>query len=901
VDNLLLFTAKWNEVGDTHPLVYHMIDSGQVAAALWSEGITEGSRREISNWLNLNQADAGKLIAFWTSLHDIGKAAPSFQSRCEPAALALKRVGLIFPPLSQTAVRHHSLLSAWILEQHLDKIGLAPASAASNLLLAIAGHHGIFPSFSQFNERTYRRENLGDEQWGQYQDRLLDLMVEIFNPPTGAMLKRGKPISNAFFDIWTGLVITADWISSNTDLFTYHAPELSPQDYANFAREQAEKALRTTGWLGWQPAGDQYSFKELFPTTPEPNPIQQAVFAQLESLRDPFLLILEAPTGSGKTEAALYTADTWIQQNFLRGFYIAMPTQSTSDQMFDRVRDYLSHRYPDKLINFHLAHGNAELKTEYQNMRLSGIADDEGDATTGVNALSWFSPRKLTLLAPFGVGTVDQTFLSVLQARHFALRLFGLSRKVIVFDEVHAYDVYMVEIFKRLLAWLRAIGSSVIILTATLPQQTRAELLTAFDPQSEIESIRAPFPRLSLNSAQKIRTINLGETESHPVRLEFIDQLPESVPSILTEKLKDGGCAGIICNTVSRAQKVYQLILDSGHFDTKDVMLFHSHFPFCWRESCQNEVLVAFGRLKAQAMGCRKKIVVATQVIEQSLDLDFDLLVSDLAPLDLLIQRIGRLQRHSNMQYSPIRPATLKQPTCIVAMPEEEEGKLAKLDTDRFVYEPIFLQRSYYTLRQKSFLSLPNDSDELIEAVYSDKNLPDLAPSQQEELHALYQEMYKKATDKSLKAQNHLVADVDFEDALGSDQIDYAEDDPTAHHDLQAATRDTRPNAQLVCLVRDEDGALHTLDDHAPIDLNKIPAGDLLKKALRSVVTISDWQVVQYFKHQPLHAVWKKSAHLRYLYPAIFESNVCLLKGGPTLHLDEKLGLIVEKSVSSST
>ncbi|NMC81160.1 MAG: CRISPR-associated endonuclease Cas3'', partial [Chloroflexi bacterium] len=284
MDELLLFTAKWDEAGNTHPLIYHLIDSGAVATVLWASGLTEGARQEISAWLNLDPAEAGRLVAFWTSLHDLGKAAPSFQSRCEPAKHALEAAGFAFSPVGIDS-RHHSLLSAWILEEHLNELNLAPASAAIKLLLAIAGHHGIFPSFSQFNETAYRQDNLGDGRWKQNQTRLFGWMREIFNPPEQASLRHRKAISNAFFNVLTGLFITADWLASNTDLFPYQASSLSPQEYYEItAKSLAKKALKRTGWLGWQPQGSPRPFRKIFPKIPAPNPIQQAVFDQLNSL-----------------------------------------------------------------------------------------------------------------------------------------------------------------------------------------------------------------------------------------------------------------------------------------------------------------------------------------------------------------------------------------------------------------------------------------------------------------------------------------------------------------------------------------------------------------------------------------------------------------------------------------
>lgn len=893
--NLLNIIAKWDERGNTHPLVYHMIDSGVMALTLWQGGLSPGIREQICTWLNLDEEAVGQLIAYWTSLHDIGKASCSFQKKCDVAIPHLKQEGYPFPPLVDHDVRHHSLLSAWILDEKREQLFINPDSAILKLLLALAGHHGKFPHYGEFIEDTFREANLGTGVWTEAQSELVTMMQDLFSPPIEAYLSDNQSITNAFFNIVTGLFITADWLSSNTNLFRYHAADLSPERYLEeISRPAAHQALHNTGWGSWQPEEHVLTFKEIFPDY-TPNLIQQAVLNELDHLTDPFFMILESTTGSGKTEIALTVADTWIQKHRLSGFYIAMPTQATSDQMFDRVTRYLQGRYPGKTLNLQLAHGSALLKEEYEKMQLAGIADDEENATSGVNALSWFTPSKLTLLAPFGVGTVDQAFLSVLQTRHFALRLFGLARKVVIFDEVHAYDVYMVEIFKRLLPWLRAIGTSVILLSATLPRGTREELLTAFNPDAHINSSQTLFPRLSLSSGDSITCKSLGTVANRKVNLEHIDHQPESILTALQQKMVQGGCAGVICNTVKRAQEVYAVLKNSRKFKPEDVILFHSHFPFCWREDRQNQVLKGFGRLLEPALEYRHKIVVATQIIEQSLDLDFDLLISDLAPLDLLIQRIGRLQRHSAMPCPPQRPAVLSEPTCMVAFPNTDAGGMPQFTrADCLIYDPVFLQRSHFLLSGRRILSLPEDSDELIEGVYSDADLPDLSHEQNQIIHALYQKMKRKSSDEAGKAENHLIADVDFADLFSGNFDDLSEEDPTVHQDLQALARDIRPSVSFVCLTQEKDGRLYSLDGHHSVDLETTPEKELTKALLRSKISVSDFRVVIALHQVPLHAAWKRSAKLRYLRPLCFIEGHARISDEITCTLDPEFGFQIE-------
>ncbi len=901
-DYLLAMAAKWDVVsGKRHPLPYHMIDTGVVAQQLWHWGLTPGIHQRICEWLGLREEEVGRLLAYWASLHDIGKAAPIWQGDIASTGTVLAPLGFQFMSVPRADWRHHSLLSGWILDRHTDKLRLMPLSQTYNLVMALASHHGYSHTDAAFIETAYRRKNLGSGAWAEAQADLIDLMARLFDPPAATITKQDATTANAFFSILTGLVITADWLASNENLFGYQQQHLDYEVYLmEIAQPAAAAALTTTGWRGWQPTGDPLGFESLFPSISRNN-IQHQLVELASHLGDPFLMILEAPTGSGKTEAALAIVDHCVHQHGLRGFYIAMPTQATSDQMYGRVKDYLRHRYPDLILNFHLVHGNALIQQNLQQIALSTIMDHEHTAAAGdaiaagsINAAAWFTPRKLTLLAPFGVGTVDQTFLSVLQSRHFMLRLFGLARKVVVFDEVHAYDVYMVEIFKRLLAWLRAIGTSVILLSATLPASTRSELLSAYDPWAKTEPEQAPFPRVSL-STNGVRSVHfLGATPDRTVNLGFVERQPEAIVKVLRDKLSSGGCAAVICNTVKRAQEVYCAIKAADIYPPQDVLLFHARYPVCWRETRQNEVLSAFGRLRQAPMTPRRKIVVATQVIEQSLDLDFDFLISDLAPIDLLIQRVGRLQRHETMPIAPLRPALLSSPHCLVTMPEHSDDGQASFDlADRLVYEEVFLQRTYLILKERNSLQLPAETDSLIEAVYSDQPVAALTKEYNERLHKLYAEMTRRATSGQVIAGNQLIADVDYGDVFGGKFSDLYEDNPKAHQGLQVHTRDIRPSVRLVCLRMDEDAGLVTLAGNQPVDLHRAPESGALIHYLRSVIAVSDKSVVDHFLAQDPPKAWQKSGALRYHYPLLMQDGRGVIGEGLSFTLDPELGFLV--------
>jgi CRISPR-associated endonuclease/helicase Cas3 len=894
----LILIGKWGDSIEGHALIYHSLDSAAVAQLLWQQGLTPGARRQFAQWLSLPEADCGRLLAFWTSLHDIGKATPSFQKKHKPTQSELERRGFTFPPLAQTEIRHHSLLSQWILQDFAADLNIQPAGVFNQFRYAIGGHHGVFHFQEDFEETLAPSRNLGTQpgaaaRWRSTRREFFNALSGLLAPPAVPAFNLAQTESNALFNLLTGFFVAADWIASQDNLFPYQPALPRLEDYWALAQQRALAALTNTGWIGWQPDHAFREFNQLFPFPPRP--LQQMVLDSAESLQNPFLMIIEAPTGCGKTEAALIAAERAIQKDGLRGCYIAMPTQATSNQMFNRMKEFLQKRYPQQTnINLQLAHGNALINEDFQEMQLSAVDGIEGSLSGNVNALEWFLPRKRTLLAPFGVGTVDQTFLSVLRTRHSFLRLFGLHRKVIIFDEVHAYDTYMQKIFQQLLAWLRAIGSSVILLSATLPHATRLALLTAFQPAAVVQSTQAAYPRLSINDGKTITTASLGAFPNRTVHLQTISRDSQTWPELLREKLAAGGCAAIICNTVDRAQQVYQQLSTAALVEKEDLFLLHARMPYCWREQKETKILTRFGKQSQPAVHPRRGIVVATQIIEQSLDLDFDLLISDLAPIDLLIQRIGRLQRHTGSPNAPLRPPLLAEPLCLINQPDPTAAnELPGFGADEWVYDPVTLQRTYYCLVGRQSLSLPADSDALINQVYADDDLLACSPAQNQLMRLNYQKMLKDQAAEMVKAQNQLVGDVDSNAVLGNKSAYLKEEDQAISGAAQALTRNTvLPNVQLVCFIQ-QAGQTFLLDGMTPFDPNAVPHKEVLKHLLRSQVAVSKAAIVHHFIAQPPHAAWKRTPSLRLAHPLIFENGICRLNEKIVLSLDQDLGLVV--------
>lgn len=577
--------------------------------------------------------------------------------------------------------------------------------------------------------------------------------------------------------------------------------------------------------------------------------------------------------------------------------YVAMPTQATSNQMYDRVKKFLQQRYPDDVLNFHLVHSGALLEDK-KPVEAQGISDDDNPNNTDgeIRAETWFLPRKRTLLAPFGVGTVDQALMSVLQTRHFFVRMFGLQSKVVVFDEVHAYDTYMSELFKRLLQWLRQIGVSVILLSATLPEKTRRELTAAYLGQEEVDLPPADYPRLTIASNSGMKSIPLETPSSRTVQLQACDTQAQTIITHLRTALQNGGCAAMICNRVARAQELFKEIQAAGLVPEEDLILFHARFPFAWREEIETKVLGKFGKVKNGGKNPnrpQKSIVIATQVIEQSLDLDFDFMVSDLAPMDLLIQRAGRLHRHS--QNDAGRPDALKTPTLLIAFPQTED--IPAFGHDEFVYDRSVMLKTWLALKDKTAMDLPEETAALIEAVYGrDVEIQDEALSK--ELEAAIKKAQKTEREEVDQAKSRLIPSPSDDRLMLERNHAFDEDDPTLADSFKAMTRLTDPTITLICLHRvDGKTYLDEEDSSSPLDDTIKPTGDLIKELLRRSISVQHRDIVRYFiNHEPTWKGWKEVAALKYTIPIVFENGICQLQNSKyAIVLNHQTGITIQK------
>ena len=912
----LLWAKADRKTGAIHRLVYHMLDVGLVAQLIWDKVLHPALKQKLATWLNLTVEETGRLVAFLASLHDLGKASPAFQDHPRmPGQLKarvmaeLRQAGFGFQDNRPQMERRsrHEVISTWSLrsgsgEQLLNTVTGLPGDLSDLFSQALGGHHGVWPHPGLFIPTLLTVADKGGDEWTLARSSLVAAMKRVFRPPAVSGFTSEQSKDNIRLTLLSAIVAVSDWIGSQEEHFPAEDQVLPLEAYVRHARSHAHCALADVQWE--TPAEmPELDFTQVFRF--ESNPFQSQILESLEQTPLPALAIIEGPMGVGKTEAAFAVYADWAKRSGTAGVYIAMPTTATSNQMYDRTKKFLSTQL-GRQIEPMLVHSQALLRDlPVQNDPVEE-QEHEGDATSGE---SWFLPRRKSLLAPYGVGTVDQALMSILQTKHFFVRLLGLSHKVVVFDEVHAYDAYMSELFERLLAWLRAVDASVIILSATLPDKTRQKLVQAYSGKTNVIADGITYPRLTfVHGGGVTKTVALPAPPTKTLHYAWLPRDEGAIIEKLSESLVKGGCAVVICNTVTRAQTIFQAIRDQPEklCDDDDLILFHARFPMAWREEIEQKVIQKFGvgadKSKPNPNRPQRAIVVATQVIEQSLDLDFDIMISDHAPIDLLLQRSGRLHRHA------VNDVQRQHPNCLwIAEPPVEHDAPLFDRSDKYVYDEYVLMRSWLALKSIADckVDVPDSVADLIEAVYGDKQPPS-TDAQQAALSVALAAMNSDQFGERAKARKRRIPRPDDEDLLWGENLALEEDDPTVHETFQAMTRSDRPGLSVVCLHRVQEQLLFDPTDPASVYNPLAPESPhTIRELARHSVTIRRSDVEKHLLAEPadeqvrtILTRWRRISALRYHRLIIFEGGKCTLNDTPyVLRLDKfnQLGLQISK------
>ncbi|MFI2300205.1 CRISPR-associated helicase Cas3' [Actinacidiphila glaucinigra] len=731
-----------------------MEDSAAVAALLWDRWLPAAVRRVLGEPFAGDEVDARRLAVWLAGIHDVGKATPAFACQVDGLADAMRMVGLEMPYQRQMGADRrmapHGLAGQLLLQEWLEERCGWPGRSTAQFAVVIGGHHGVPPEPAQVTDLDAHPELLrtpGPSQalWRQVQEELLEACADEF----GVRQRLGEwqriSLPQPVQVVLSAVVIVADWIASNPDLFPY-----LPRQQDRTGAERATAAWQALGLPEpWRPRAPQASAAELItarfelPKGAVVRPVQEAAVRVAREMAEPGLLIVEAPMGEGKTEAALAAAEVLAARAGAGGVFFALPTMATSNAMFPRLLKWLDYlpAHAGEQLSVLLAHSKAALNDDYAEVRFgarvaSVDVDSDGQVPTPgaeqraapaeLVAHQWLSGRKKGMLASFVVGTVDQLLFAGLKSRHLALRHLALASKVVVIDEAHAYDTYMNTYLDRVLGWLGAYQVPVVVLSATLPAQRRRELAEAYAGVPSGADAFTPvgqasgYPLLTAVCPGPLPLLEepAASGRGSSVQVEKLEDDLEVLAGRLEAELTGGGCVLVVRNTVKRVLETAKVL--RAHFGSEAVTVAHARFLDVDRAEKDKDLLTRFGpRAKLGKQRPMRHIVVASQVAEQSLDVDFDLLVTDLAPVDLLLQRMGRLHRHPRAD----RPGRLQDPRCWVTGVDWAASPPEPVRGSQTVYGRHALLRSLAVLRPHlakagPAVQLPCDISPLVQQAY---------------------------------------------------------------------------------------------------------------------------------------------------------------------------------------
>lgn len=873
--------AIWAKSGEPHGhgLLAHMLDVAAVA-----ETVLAGESPDTLSWaavaFGVPVESAARWLAAMVGLHDLGKAIPGFQSKWPEGCTADAAAGLTFGAAERSMDRH-DLASAFELRRLLGP-WTGPGSRAMAIGCAVAAHHGHVFTSTEINAASRPGESLA---WRAARQELFAAYMGTLTPTAASS---DAELTLPVLAWLAGLTSLSDWIGSNTDWFAPAERHTTLAGHHTRSLLLAEQALQAIGWPNFRPllAGatqrnsrtDTLVSRIVGQADLKARPLQAAADRLLMGAKDPQLLIVEAPMGEGKTELALLACLRLQAALGHRGLFIGLPTQATGNAMFERTLHFLK-AFADEssdrgtALDIQLAHGGVLLPDSL--VRLRGIHGEAGDA---VRSSTWFSQRRRPLISPYGVGTLDQALLATLNVKHHFVRLWGLANRVVVLDEVHAYDEYTEGLIEALLRWLKAMRCSVVLMSATLPAGKRRGLLKAWTGRQDTAP-DLPYPRVLIADDAGVRGEHIESRPQASIELRAIDEDLLTLATTAEAAARLGGCGAVIVNTVDRAQQLFQL-LQKRLAGVLQPMLFHARFPADDRQTRENAVLATFGR---DAKRPAAALLVATQVVEQSLDIDFDWLLSDLAPVDLLLQRAGRLHRHERE-----RPAAHAAPVFTVAGLEPQ--RLPDLKTTRWgIYDEFILYRTWAFASRERRWQLPVDIDRMVQLVYGNGELPEGLDAAT--LKKIEEGAYgKRLADVGKKRQLAHNASLDARSAMADAYNGRPRGNEEGEFDgLRNVTR-LGPDSLLVVPLHTDGNSWRLHPSSEPFDLALPPGPDLAHALVQRQLRLSRHDVVQALRDGATPAGWAEHPWLRHVKALALSDGSCTL-GQTTVGLDDALGI----------
>ncbi|MFD9784403.1 CRISPR-associated helicase Cas3' [[Kitasatospora] papulosa] len=919
-----------------YPLVRHLLDAAAMALHLWDVYLAGNQRARIADGMGLagDLDRARALVGLCAGLHDIGKLS-GFQFCSRQAAQSLSSELTAGSERMSTERAGHDVAGMTAVAEVLKVLGFKvedEMSATERVAEIVGGHHGRFHRLENGVVPTF----LGGSAWAGQRAAHATVVHDALGAPTAP-----GPFDAPAAVLVTGVVILADWLVSQEGYLRQRQRPLEPSLAAHFRRSQADaaKLLRDAGLTPVEL--ERKDFAEAYGIAGEPNPLQQSVMDELPAAADAgrrggIMLVTAAP-GDGKSETAL-EAERILSKIFgTHGYAFLLPTMATSDQMHDRVARTLRNQSGED-AGLTLVHSMAWLSSAYADDDLDGetvVTCDGDEAPAGrrrreadMRPGRWLRGPKRPLLAQFAVGTIDQALMAVLPVRHNALRMLALSNKTFIVDEAHAYDPYMQVLLGRLLNWLGFYGVPVVLLSATLPGSVGGRLIKEYlrgaghKPTAlKRQTFPASYPGWLYvdgetgGCAQMSQVRQMEQARARNMRLRVdVERVAHGGQGVAADRIAvikrllepvatgDGGTALVVCNTVGDAQETYLKLREAidrrSHEEGSDVQLLHARFPGDVREERTAEVSTGLNRSGPRPV---RRIVVATQVVEQSLDLDADIVISDLAPLSLLLQRAGRCWRHENHWQKHGypdgrgRPGWADGPRLVVLDPLAGSGRLPVQWGE--VYSEHLLGKTSRKLAEIDVggIAIPDDVQRLVESVHGDSADFDWNVSGSPEAKAWTEHKGKETAERSMAAlcavpRARLVQELyDLHDLEGEED------------EWEVSTRLGADSVRLLCTYAQEDGQL-TLDAQGKQPLpearedGRMPASSVRQVMRRTIPVRADWfrdAEPDAFSPPSSWAEHPMLGDLRILRQPIRQGKAQAVKvGDKMLSLDQDLGLV---------
>ncbi|MEU6130776.1 CRISPR-associated helicase Cas3' [Saccharopolyspora sp. NPDC047091] len=729
-------TAAWGKEGRTgkpHPVICHLIDTAAVAELLFPVLLGPRARTDLERAL----APLGDPVA-WAAvlcgLHDLGKISPSFQVRCYD--IAVGRLGPAAVPDLDRVVeatvpgRRRELTHDRVTAVHLGtRLAEWGAAAAGDVLAEVlGGHHGWVPDSDTRKESTRMRAHVGSAQWWRLRDATADRLAELWGLP---------PLAEAPWreTSWTlpaqiglaGLTTVSDWIASDRKRFPWR-PEVPDLDaYHRESRRIARELVDGFGWTRWRP--ERIGFTEMFGV--RPRGLQRAVAQLVASRTRPGVLVIEAPTGEGKTKAGIQAAAALVRRLDLSGVYAAMPTRATIKSCYDEFNEVLARTgSPLRAVPAH-GDGYQQVRAEHRCEPFDIGVDHEESWELRADAREWFA-RKHGVLAPVGVGTLDQALQAVVRSRHTFVQLTAMSGKVLLVDEVHSFTTYTSRLLERLLWWCGRLEIPVVLMSATLTARRRERLLAEWRAGARVEAVTGPEPVESgdgwqlnwVDAQERIPPVPL-ESDQQERQVQVVELERDDHCRWVLDELGERGAAMIVHSVVS------QVTATADELRSLDPAA--EVITLTGPDERRAETERRLHALLGPDGDCPGRVIVVGTSVLENLDLDVDALVTDLCPIDLLVQRLGRLHRRKPRGTAKVGLTELAS----ARTAGRQEIRLPRATTH--VHAPHLLQLTAGVLAGRTGITLPTDVGELVRAVYeSSRETTALAKHEHTETKAHY-------------------------------------------------------------------------------------------------------------------------------------------------------------------